>query len=490
MLHGQVPHNDFYTHLGAIIPLLTAAGMKLFGTTDGVAGACLLVYCFVAPVLFYIAMARLSAFWVIVLELWLGLCVLTQRPLGYSSLSIGPAMQYNRWFESFICILFLLLFFDRRKPGEGQTSDTGRRIFESFLVGTIVGLCIFCKLTYFVVALSAVLFSVISRQNNTFNFPAIAAGAIFSIMIFVGLLHIDPARLFEDYTLIAHTQSFELQLTELYSKVVGTYLVELLGKCEGIWLHLAFCAILWTCLAGSSDRKLPIKSGLTALFFIGSGWALYCTNSEIGDPQTASLAPLYLFSTFNSRVANFFRASTRIQTCLHVSMVLAAAAFPLIVSAKDIACICIALRDQSRFACKPNLPSNDSLYGIRLTGKLGPDYAQYLNSGVDLIRKNNLQTKRVNTLDFTNPFPLMLQVQPPTGGAITWHDDHTVSSKYHPSAQRAFGNVQVLLIPQLGKNLHFHGLASPVLLRLYGDFIEHEFRLVDQNETWCLWVRN
>ncbi len=489
IIHGQIPHRDFYNHLGTELPFLMAVGIKTVGLTNAVAAASCIVYCFVAPALFLAGTARLSAFWLIVLQIWMCLYVVTQRPLGYSVVSLSPVMQYNRWFEALICLLFVFLFFQRRGESDTNKNQEQRVIAESVLVGLIIGLLAFGKVTYFVIALAALVFFLLSRQSNRFDTKYIIVAFVLTATALLMVFQVNISEILADYRMVSGAQSLALQITEMTSKIVGSYSVELMGKCEGIWLHLTFMVILLICNSRASEPMNSAKVTITSLFMLACGWSTYCTNSEIGDSQIAALVPLYIYCTL-APADKFLKATTVVQKCVRVGLLLLAITYPLILTAKDAASIYIAHDDMRKFETlsSESLQKN-SLLGMILTGKYGPDYVQYVNSGIFLIKKHNLQRQRVQGLDFSNPFPIMLASDPPTGGAVTWHDEHTFTTSCYPSKQRAFGNAQVLLIPKPYRYPQFNGLATQQLLKVYGDFINEEFRFVDENDLWSLFVK-
>ncbi len=508
VLNGQVPHNDFYCPLGAGVPFLVALGLHFGNAANAIAIASQIVSFTLAIALFYVGKHRFSAFNLVVLQLWMLLGVAAPRPLGYSVFSISPAMQYNRWGEALVCLLCMILFFERREFNEPNTQTKlrdARTIIESTLIGAILCVCAFIKVIYFAIAACAVAFYCISRQANKFNSLAIAGGIAFVLLVFFLVLNVNPAIMSIDYATVSGAQNVASRVTELASKIVGLYSAELLGKCEGIWLHLAFVFIpivlLWSIC---KDRAHTFKTAATALFLVGSGWAVYGLNYQIGDPQIAALAPLYAINATGALkgLTQSWGTSATSTRCLHWGLIIMAFAFPIITSAKDIASICIASKAAQAQAQATTNPqtvtisptsnksnSQDNLFGIRWTGKLGADYVKYVYSGVDLIRAQKLEKEQIEAFDFSNPFPLLLSAKPSAGGAFWWHNDYTFNKRSHPSAERALGNAKVLMVPQINRNQHFNALASQQLMELYGDSVSKDFDLVAENETWQLYLK-
>lgn len=492
VVNGQVPHNNFYCPLGAAVPFLLALGLQIGGTASAVAIASQVVCAFNSIALFYTAKQRFAVLHLIVIQLWMVLCVTVQRPLGYSVFSVSPAMQYNRWGDALVCLLCIILFFDRQNTIDtssgAQHRINARTIIESTLIGTIVCLCVFLKLSYFYVALTALGFFFISKQNNKFSIIAIVSGFCLVFFAFSVVLGVNPACMLADYTTVSGAQNISSRSSEFVCKLIGLQSPQLLGKCEGIWLHQMFVAIptilLWKL---TKDRPFTLKTTATALFLVGAGWMVYCLNYQIGDPQIAALAPLYVVTAIAS-TKGFVDSTTSSNATrrLKLGLVLMALAFPLITSAKDIATICISLN-----AIKSDTVKHDSSpgqFGMAWTGKLGREYVNYMNSGVALIKAHGLEKETIETFDFSNPFPLLLSAKPANGGALWWHYDYTFDTRSHPAAEKILKHTQVLMVPQTGKNLPFNALATRQLLEIYGQTINRDFTLVGANESWRLFV--
>ena len=64
-----------------------------------------------------------------------------------------------------------------------------------------------------------------------------------------------------------------------------------------------------------------------------------------------------------------------------------------------------------------------------------PDYVDFVNDGLALLRQHRAQNETVMSLDFSNPFSYALGIPPAQSGATTLHYRTNFSDAHHPSAE-------------------------------------------------------
>ena len=112
-------------------------------------------------------------------------------------------------------------------------------------------------------------------------------------------------------------------------------------------------------------------------------------------------------------------------------------------------------------------------------------YSEKVNDGLRLLRKVG-GVHRVAALDFVNPFPFALGWPPVRGEMWCWHMGYSFSDTAHPSADEAFGDADVLMLPKYpGEHDSF-----TLLMWVYGGYFKSHFRVKATSEQWYLLTRS
>ncbi|HEX8280204.1 MAG TPA: hypothetical protein VF551_02405, partial [Chthoniobacterales bacterium] len=108
-----------------------------------------------------------------------------------------------------------------------------------------------------------------------------------------------------------------------------------------------------------------------------------------------------------------------------------------------------------------------------------------INDGLRLLDENASPTARIETFDFTNPFPFASLRPPNKGGSAGWQRGFTLSERrYHPP-ERILGNADVVMVPKSSGNPP----TTALLLELYADYLRAHFALGAETEHWSLLAR-
>ena len=112
-------------------------------------------------------------------------------------------------------------------------------------------------------------------------------------------------------------------------------------------------------------------------------------------------------------------------------------------------------------------------------------YATQLNSGLELLRANKLDGKRVFALDFINPFPFLLAAPYPQGQPVWMHGNGTFSREHYIPAETIFAGTDVILLPRESRDPWY----TTISILIYGDWILAHYDLAAKNDHWVAYVK-
>ena len=78
-------------------------------------------------------------------------------------------------------------------------------------------------------------------------------------------------------------------------------------------------------------------------------------------------------------------------------------------------------------------------------------YIDWVNEGVDLLKRHQDPNMRLTAYLFANPFHVALGLKPATGGLINWHQNG-LTAQSHPSLKAMLGNATHILTDRDCKN--------------------------------------
>ena len=129
----------------------------------------------------------------------------------------------------------------------------------------------------------------------------------------------------------------------------------------------------------------------------------------------------------------------------------------------------------------------DALTSVKFHQKMGVftahDYATGVNDGLKLLKEHVDRNSRVFCSTSSNPFPFALRLPSPKGAPPDSFWGNELTKKHHPAPERIFMDVTHLMIYRDPNP----GVDS--MSRIYGDYIQRHFSLVDKSDLWFLYVR-
>jgi hypothetical protein len=439
ILHGQVPHRDFFCYLGAFPYYVTWLGMKLSSPSiAAIVYGNVVLMGFVGCVALWLLRRRTSGFYAFLFTVFYGLLVVAPRPLGDPHDFIDFAMLYNRFGEAFLGLFCLWLFISPR-------TNSQRFLFD-FIDSIIAGLCLavlwFTKLNYFWMATAlsgfALVFRFVKLREAIF-----AGGAALAFLALVLALTGIPLRgMWGDFHIVVAGQSLHNRLSALAVQGVKYFLllpILLLGPWE----------ISTACKDEVSNR--PRASGLWLLPLAALGCALFLlsTNCQVGDMPLLIVPALFVAEMIRRRPPEplndpFFSTARNLGALAYLFF------FLLPILGTDLKAtrngIWSAL--QKKYLTTDTLRStnlNDFRFAWNGTRLLySEDYMAELDEGIQLLRRHSDPAMRLAVLRFSNPYHLALGLPPSTGGFICLAPA-LISPGSHPSLPRVLGNATHLL---------------------------------------------
>lgn len=496
---GQSPHTDFYSPLGPLPYIVGAVGFHLFGLrTASWQFANLLLSCAIAVTGYVTLRRRLSPLGLAATVFMMAILPVANRMLGFPAKMLTMAAIYNRWGESLLILLTLNVLIARR--------DSER--VAAWVPGALLGLLFLLKLSYFGVALAVVGLSGALNRASTRQYLILGAVAVLVVASICGVYSVNVVAMLRDVDLAAKAQGTAFRGQRLFEVIaadwinLGLYLlVAALGLAEGRRLR-----VNWLVLAGGYS------------VFLGNALLLASTNTQWGDLIQLWLGACVMVAYLRHRreqgpgCKGTFAATVSVDSetpvvtvtfpvaaigwlCLMVlstSLAASVVVGDLRAVSRSIYRGLHALRSSANVVRIHAAPLQDwpllSPSGGQWWTKAVDSYGGYVESGLVMLRRNLEHVKRptVAVLDFSNPFSFALQLDPPEGGATWWHAGWTFSQRASPDPERAFGGVEMIMIP-----LHpTHPPTARALVDIYGSYLLWHFGVVDKSAEWVLLVRH
>jgi len=468
ILHGQIPHNDFYSALGPLTPFLIAAGLKISDSVDAISYAAILVYLFIVPLFAWIARSRLPIPWFAILCLHVGSCIVATRTLGFGVISY--AMVYNRFGEALLLLLFTMLFI----PPLGEYGMF-RKTLEGFIAGILVALAWFLKLNYFGIALAGIMLSAVLNRKGWHEIIAFLLGGIAVCILFFRGLGVSMHAMIRDMIMMSHAQAPNEKFLQLLMM---------------IYVVLPYLLVAMGVLAALLMSRIPVagKVKVVAVFIFLqlSALALLSTNFQINDPVLTGLSTIILLDHLrrNLPVTATAPSFTALQRhALVLALGLSAWSLTASMTAADMSSIGFS---RLQAFLKWPVPKENQFVCDRLAGfvdDMDDRYTTLVNDGFQLLRRHQVTDARLFVLEFTNPFTFSLKLPPPKGGTPWWHKGKTFGPLAHPSPESVFANVDYVMIPKRSQG-HLEDLEP-----IYKPYITAHYRVLDESPLWTLWKR-
>lgn len=457
VLHAQRPHIDFYSALGPVTYLLTAAGLLISnGAADGLAYAQALFGAFIGIATYWIARGRLHHTPTALVCLVVVLICITPSVVGDPARALTPGTTYNRYGYALLSILLIEAV---RAP---RTPRSRTEFWGGVLTGAALGLMLFLKVSFFLGGAFMMFALVPMRRQDRARWYGAMAGFGVVCAVFLWYLKFGVFAILRDLSIAAHAKHMAL----------GTYLLY-----DIVVFALPFLIAVKTLTAVSdspSKRRAVLLAALsvccTGFFLLVTSWQFFAL------PLDAVLAILLIDWMVNEWSS---LGGARYPRCSALLLLIF-----LIFSNANTDAMALGFALWGRVSAHSQSLAHFSPAVLSGFTTIQHDYADFLNDGFDLLTRYRQPSDTVVTLDFTDPFSFALAMKPATGGA-TWLQYRNNFDESGPSAERLFGNVKLVMVPK-----RFTDPTLPDSIpRIYGPYLAQHFQLESESGAWRLYRR-
>jgi hypothetical protein len=490
---GQVPHTDYHNPIGALTYLLVAFGMRVSApSTSSISYGVALLLALVLPWAWVLTSRRLPAAIAFAFVLFFGFLLVSPRPLSYPIHETTYAMLYNREGYVFLSLLLLSLFIRPRDAGRFESSLGGLSI------GLLLGLMMYCKITYFIFGAGSVFFSLLLHRRGWAMVPAALVGFAMVGAIFALLLHIDPRAYLADIAVAGQSQSLGMRLHLLSADALTD---------SGVTYLVMLCLIVWAWTGARNEagelagpRPLLIMLWIFAVALgVDSGNA-----AQIGAPEdplyaAAGIIIIELYRRHSAWESGKSRTPTSVAYMTTLLLILPLVAGPIF--AKDLASYSYAviwnLKQRQEYDPSRRLHSAAlrDFYVPASTTHItsywpAREHPTNINDGIDLLRRHLQPGDRVTTIAYANPFSFALGLQPARDGPQWWDLNFSFDQKHYPSAESFLGSASLVMVPRFTDRTHGWNFDTvDLMLNRYSDYLLSHFQLVETSDHWILYRR-
>lgn len=486
---GHTPHVDFHSPSGALALALPFLGYRAVGQFAGSLEFASVLMAAIALLLAAMLLFRRTTTGVAVVFLiaLAGIVVVPKMP-GESGLLVTHAGLYNRWGWG----LFATLLLAALPPAQTVGSPKPSRLpflADALSIAGILVLLFFLKATYFLAGLAFVgCFGVVLAQ---FRRAAVLGLALFALALLVVSL---ATGITDDYVLdlwraaeVSRNPGVHRLPTPSAARVIDYSLVH---------ISLAVLAVGVAAL----QRRVTAKQTLYFAFVVVASIAIACQNS--GLPFLFALINVFVAAAGLCPLGSAHRRLVVLALCLFLSPMVSRhlvtiASFHIVASG-----------DFKMFAA--DLPRlDDAWFGNRAVDWFAVDDRQdvvgaflwarrhrapthvdlsasehlaTLRSGVELLRRHGVTDEPVETLDYVNCFPTLLNAAAPKGVLIHKHLGRQMNQAIAKDRNLVFGDAVYLMIPVFPLMQD----SAAALLAAHREHLREAWKVVAKNDHWQL----
>jgi hypothetical protein len=217
VINGQRPHVDFYSGLGPVTYLMTAAGVMLAsGNAVGLAYGQAIFGCLAGLWGYLLCQRRLRDWATILLCVMVVLMTIVPTTVGDSSTGITPATTYNRCGYGLVALLMI----------EAAAACRSNRRSDEFCGGAssglVLGTLLFLKISYFMGAGFLLVGLAPLRPQSRDRWYGIGVGFALTFLAFACYLRFDLAAVYHDLRTVAQTKHVMLGFAFFMRCIVDT----------------------------------------------------------------------------------------------------------------------------------------------------------------------------------------------------------------------------------------------------------------------------
>ncbi len=421
-----------------------------------------------------------------------GFNLITPRPPGYGIRFTSYAMIYNRLGYGMLALLCLCVFLKRREPSKRS------EFLEGMLAGAMLGLLLYCKVTYFLAGAALFAVGVLLEPKSRRWLLASAAAFAGVCVAFRVLFHISLLAYFNDVVAAGHAQSSAMRFSLLSQGLLT----------NAMWVYLlAFCLVL---CSWAQDRAAPHDSPTLRLWLVAGSivaaslWILSGNAAQGGgleDPMyfLAAVILVELFRRQNGKTV--MQPHSKAHWACGACLVLLVPVFSFpILACEAASCGYVVAWD---LLIRPHFDPSRRIHSVNLRDFYATDlikntaywsvddFPAELNDGIDLLRANVRPGDGVTTVAYVDPFSVALGMPPADDGPRWWDLNISFNRTHAPSAEEFLGHVSLVMVPRLtnrGEGCCFATVDQ--MLAIYGGYLQSHFHEAASTDAWILYRRN
>jgi len=495
---GQAPSTDFSNPVGPLVYGLTALGMHLQHAPSLAAATYgqVMFLVIISALAWVVAWRRLPAMYAAAFTVFMALLAVSVRPLGYSPWVTTYAMLYNRYGWLLYSTLLLLVLLQRRMPSTKQS-----RAADGFLLGLILGLLFYDKITFFIASMVAV--GIGLALSTLPRSPRLGAAALSGFVVVGVVMRV----------------AFGVHTTAYIGDFLQAARVQVSAQRTGLLAH----AIFWTApfalasilLLGGlfmivRRRGEPIRDivylSLAAAYIMGSSLLISAGDAdEKGNLPALVVIPLLIVAALEPTLPRWAGGSATSRSgswpvsasrllLVGLALLLVGATGPIVGEDSLGLGKAVALRG---YDARP--PATQRFDARLLHDFVIPADAQWqtayrtahnlpamIDNGLSLLRRNIRPGDSVFTLAYTDPFSVALGLPLSRCGPLWWDLGYDFNPTHYPSAQCAIGNADWVIIPRMIPGQGCCQETVSVMRTVYSRYLSEHYRKVKQTSDWIL----
>jgi len=456
VLNGQKPHIDFYTGLGPLIYLMTAAGVAIaHGNAVGLAYGQALFGCLAGLWAFCLSQKRLRGLGAMLVPVVVALLTIVPINIGEWPDAITPGGIYNRCGYALLSLLMI------ESCASARSDPKSSEFCGGLSTGAVLGMLLFLKMSFFMGAIFLLAVLLPLRSQTRQRWYGMGAAFCITVLAFLCYLSFDLAAVYIDLRTVAHAKHV----------MVGWYLVKDVVVCAFPFLllvHLISRGVV-SRREYHAIRVAGLGVCLAGLFLLMTSWQFFAL------PLDSVMAILLLERVLPQTM------QLQNSPLPRLSPLLLGALFAINFIASQGAGLSYALSQKLHQTPHTSFTA-PALLGFNSTAET--DYVKHVNEGCQLLDEHRRPLDTVLALNFTNPFSFGLGMKPPAGGT-TWLQYHTDFDEDGPSPERVFGSASLVMLP---KSFSDRTLPDTVP-RIYEPFLKAHYVLAAESRNWWLYRR-
>jgi len=492
-LHGQIPHLDYHTPIGAAYWLFQGLAVELIGLdarspiVANFLAAAVLVGCGL-PLL----RARLAPGFVGVMAFAVVLMMISPRSVGDPPGQVSFLGAYNKMAIAGMILLLAILFLERRQAAS-RLATAG----EAVLAAMLLVLLFYAKLPFAAVVVAGGIVSLYyAPTNRRLCVWALPIAALAVAMIAVGL-GIGQAYLSDLAQASASVDMFRPR------KALGDVI-------EGIpLLAVVVLAVVTYWRRAEATRREKVSNGVLVAGLMAA--SLLAMNQVHDHAWPMAFAILIILAQRALDDGGRAHIGPTLGALALVAYMLFADTISILVFAtgQRNEAVLAYCDDPERPLCRLKLANFKPHIAVRLSPmsetsdkppppprSLSALYRQcdsdehciWWKMQEDLMRHLNRHVRpqdRPLYLGFMNVLPYHYGLEPPRG-LLAWMDvDRNLSLAAHPEPQAMLDDVTLVVVPHMMQDMGYF----PELMTIYGPAIRESFTAVEQNDQWSIWRR-